>query len=353
MARDIIIGDIHGCFDELQRLLDALAVTADDRLISVGDLVDRGPRSPEVWEFFATRPNTVVLMGNHERKHVRGVLSDSQRIVQLQLGERYEAFVAWAAGLPYFLETPEAIVVHGGFECGVPLTEQREDVLAGTTSGSKVLEKLYPGRYWTDEYADAKPIVFGHHVVGDEVKIWNERVYGLDTGACHGGYLSALVLPDFTVHRVRAPHDYWQQQRDAWRIPVLERRGWPQRTRKVIARELSSLRGDDREGVAAFVERLEAWLEGLDALRPGIIEAAAQRLEQLRGEHDEGSLRKAIARESVASVLFASMAGQLEQQIEPMLSTPAAVLRTAQALGVPTGALEGFPEPLSPLPIVA
>jgi len=350
MARDIIIGDIHGCFDELQRLLADLAVTPADRLISVGDLVDRGPRSAEVWEFFAARPNTVVLMGNHERKHVRGVLSFSQEIVRLQLGDRYDAFVRWASALPYALETPDVLVVHGGFECGVPLSEQREDVLAGTTSGTKHLESLYPGRYWTDAYTGDKPIVFGHHVVGDEVKTWNDAAHGLDTGACHGGYLSALVLPGFEVHRVPAARDYWSEQQAAWQVPVLERRGWAQRSRRSIERELASLTPHRHDGVRAFAGRLRAWLDGLDALRPTLLHGASARLAELRAQHDPAALRRAIADEPMPAVLFAQLSEQLEAQLSALLPTPEAVLQAAAALGVDPGGLERFPDPLTPLP---
>lgn len=77
MKSHIVIGDIHGCFDELQELLAKVAATSSDVIVSVGDLVDRGPEPGRVVEFFRTTPNTVVLMGNHERKHVRGVFSSS------------------------------------------------------------------------------------------------------------------------------------------------------------------------------------------------------------------------------------------------------------------------------------
>lgn len=46
--RRIILGDVHGCHQELLALCDLLALTSDDVLISVGDLVDRGPESVEV-----------------------------------------------------------------------------------------------------------------------------------------------------------------------------------------------------------------------------------------------------------------------------------------------------------------
>ncbi len=224
MNRDIIIGDVHGCFDELHALLEAAHVTDEDRVISVGDFVDRGPDSVRVWEFLRDRPNTVTIMGNHERKHVRGVLSFSQEIVKVQFGQRYEAFVAWAAALPYVFETEHCIIVHGGFDPEIPLEAQREDVLSATTSGRKHLDRKLGGRDWASLYRGTKPIVFGHRVVGDTARHWNERAWAIDTGACHGGALTALVTPGFELVQVKAGRNHWARERRVWKQPVLEAR---------------------------------------------------------------------------------------------------------------------------------
>jgi serine/threonine protein phosphatase 1 len=103
--RTIIIGDIHGCFDELCALFDRVALSADDVVVSVGDLVDRGPKPGEVVRWFQDRAGAVVLMGNHERKHVRGVVSYAQEITRMQLAESYAPVVAWMHGLPYWYES--------------------------------------------------------------------------------------------------------------------------------------------------------------------------------------------------------------------------------------------------------
>jgi serine/threonine protein phosphatase 1 len=165
-------------------------------LLSVGDLVDRGPRPLEVIDLFRARP----LMGNHERKHVREVFSYAQQITRLQLGTRYAECVAWMRTLPYYYETPEVRVVHAAMVPGIPLAEQDEDVLAETTSGEHKLTAQLAGGYWHEHYHDAIPIVFGHHVVGRDGLVTANHVYGIDTGACHGGRLTALSVPDFTLY---------------------------------------------------------------------------------------------------------------------------------------------------------
>lgn len=66
--RTIIIGDIHGCYTELLELLTKINFSPEDILISVGDIVDRGPDSEKVVDFFKSTPNAYVVFGNHERK---------------------------------------------------------------------------------------------------------------------------------------------------------------------------------------------------------------------------------------------------------------------------------------------
>ena len=117
----LIIGDIHGCYAELLALLDVAGVGDDEVVVSVGDLVDRGPEPGAVVDFFRGRPGAVALCGNHERKHVRGVLSYSQQVTAAQLGDGYADAVAWMATLPYHLETEAVRVVHWGLYPGVPL----------------------------------------------------------------------------------------------------------------------------------------------------------------------------------------------------------------------------------------
>lgn len=338
MRRDIFIGDVHGCYDEFQQLLSELEVTPDDRLVSVGDLVDRGPDSVRLWTFFRDRPRSVVLMGNHERKHVRGVLSFSQEIVRLQFGAQYDAFRTWASTLPYFLETPEVIAVHGGYESGVPLAEQREDVLAGTTSGTRYLERRFDGTDWTEHVTGSRPVVFGHRIVGDEPVWFGDRALGLDTGACHGKYLSALVVPGFTVHRVKAARDHWVEERARWQVPVLRARDWSEMKWRKLERERATARRARGEGARAFRQELEAWIEAVDRLVPAVVEAAARHVAALEAAHEPGKpFKRAVAAHPSAAVLFASYAGTLDPpSLRAHLPNARALVRAAGSLGLPT-----------------
>ena len=140
----LVIGDIHGCFDELQALVDKAGLTEDDSIVSVGDCVDRGPGTPDVLRFFQEQLNAKLIMGNHERKHVRASrhevkLARSQKISRIQFGETYPDALAFMNTLPLYLELPDAWVVHGYFEPGLPLSQQRATVFCGTMGGDKYL----------------------------------------------------------------------------------------------------------------------------------------------------------------------------------------------------------------------
>src|SRR3984957_12787886 len=67
MGRTVIIGDVHGCRRELVELLDRVAFTAGDRLVSVGALIARGPDSLGVLDVIR-RTGAIVVRGNHEQK---------------------------------------------------------------------------------------------------------------------------------------------------------------------------------------------------------------------------------------------------------------------------------------------
>jgi serine/threonine protein phosphatase 1 len=259
VERTVIVGDIHGCYEELIELLDVARVRDEDLLVSVGDLVDRGPRPLEVVELFQSRPRSRVLMGNHERKHVREVFSYAQRITRLQLGARYAECVAWMKTLPYYYETPEIRVVHAAMVPGIPLAEQDEDVLAGTTSGEHKLGAQLASGYWHEHYRDAVPIVFGHHVVGRDALVTENHVYGIDTGACHGGRLTALSVPDFTLYAVNARADYWAIAKREWQLPVLQARPWLTMSWVDFDAEIARFRGSTQGVSHDYLAALDAW----------------------------------------------------------------------------------------------
>ena len=144
--KTIVIGDIHGCFDELQELLrKAISLysseTTDldffEKIISIGDLVDRGPKPLEVVHFFTTTPNAIAIMGNHEDKHIRIAKGElqanfSQIICKEQLKDHYDECISYFSSLPLYLQVHDFWLVHAGVVPETPLEEQpRKSLLRG------------------------------------------------------------------------------------------------------------------------------------------------------------------------------------------------------------------------------
>ncbi len=211
MKRKIIIGDIHGCYDELIELLEQIEAVEDDLIISVGDIVDRGPKTLQVFDYFQARKNVVVLMGNHERKHIFGPMSLAQKITRQALGKDYARIRVTMKLFPYYYEDNDIIVVHAALLPGVPLPEQKEEILCGTMGGMRQLKHLLNGEKWYETYDSHKPVVFGHKVMGKNPFVYQDTIFGIDTGACHGGWLTAIVVPGFKIYSVKARENYWSR----------------------------------------------------------------------------------------------------------------------------------------------
>jgi serine/threonine protein phosphatase 1 len=215
----LVIGDIHGCYEEFQSLLDKAGLTEDDSIISVGDCVDRGPNTPAVLRFFQKKSNAQLIMGNHERKHVRAdrhevKLALSQKISRIQFGETYPAALAFMSELPLYLDLPDALVVHGYLEPGLPLSQQRSTVLCGTMGGDNYLRAQYD-HPWYELYDGDKPLVVGHHDYSntDQPFIYQDRVFMLDTNCVTGKALTGVLLPSFKIISVHSRANYWSQVR--------------------------------------------------------------------------------------------------------------------------------------------
>jgi serine/threonine protein phosphatase 1 len=211
----LVIGDIHGCYHELQALLDKAGLADTDSIISIGDCVDRGPETPEVLRFFREHANTQLIMGNHERKHVRASrhevkLARSQQISKIQFGDTYPDALAFMSELPISLDLPQVILVHGYFEPGIPCEQQNPSVICGTMGGERHLQTHYD-RPWYELYDGGKPIVVGHknYTNNDRPFVYQDRVFGLDTSCVTGKSLTGLLLPAFRFVSVPSRSNYW------------------------------------------------------------------------------------------------------------------------------------------------
>ncbi len=332
MRRHIVIGDIHGCFAELQALLSQLAASPDDVIVSVGDLVDRGPEPAEVVRFFRARPNTVVLAGNHERKHVRGVLSYAQEITRLQLGAEYDEIVRWMGTLPYYLELDDAIVVHAALLPGVPLAEQKHEVLCGSTAGEHELKRQLGDRPWHELWDGDKPVIFGHHVV-EEPLIRPGKIYGIDTGACHGGRLTAVTLPDLGVHSVPARADHWTHAKRRWQADVLAARPWRELAWEDLDEQLARAGTTDEPRARAYAAALRRWRDALHARMLEVLDAIARETAAITSSgRDPAEQARA---HPLSKLMFQALGGRLDlRSLRRQCQTPRRLNELSAALGL-------------------
>ncbi|WP_435128205.1 metallophosphoesterase family protein [Halobaculum sp. D14] len=202
-----VVGDVHGCDGEVDRLLDALDVTDDDLVVFVGDLVRKGPDSKAVVDRVRAADNLLTVRGNNEEKLLRG---------EKRLPELTDDDLDWIASLPVAISwpgsggTPGTLVVHGGVDPRVPLDEHGIDDLQ--TTRSLVPGGSYGDRpYWWEEYGGPQRVFFGHTVLARPVV--REFAVGLDTGCVYGGDLTAY---DWRADRFRsvAPNGSAEERAD-------------------------------------------------------------------------------------------------------------------------------------------
>jgi diadenosine tetraphosphatase ApaH/serine/threonine PP2A family protein phosphatase len=197
MARTIVLGDIHGCFDELIDLLDQLKLHRDDRLIAVGDLIVKGPKNREVLDLFIGDKRFRSVVGNHDRiirQKLRGEpvrLSKEQRTVLRELEVQREKYAAYLRSLPFTIDLGRHLVVHAGLRPGVALDKQMAtDMTEIRTMGADPPNRR--GLPWYAVYRGPHTVVFGHWPARAPRRSAN--AIGLDTGCVYGGRLTAYVV---------------------------------------------------------------------------------------------------------------------------------------------------------------
>jgi serine/threonine protein phosphatase 1 len=220
-GRLIAIGDVHGCRDELAALLDRLAPTAADRIVLLGDLINRGPDGPGVIAL-ARACGAVSLLGNHELRLLDYRRRAQRAEAKARLRETDEATLAvlseedWAfmAAMPLTYEAPEyqTVLVHGGFLPGTPWKDQPAEVVCRIqvidTQGRPGKRGEMPGaKPWADLWTAPPFVVYGH-TSRPEIFARPGSV-GIDTACVFGGMLTAYVLPERRFIQVRARRAYF------------------------------------------------------------------------------------------------------------------------------------------------
>jgi protein phosphatase len=242
-----MIGDIHGCYDELLALLaklgygprpedGAYAHPAGRKAVFLGDLVDRGPKSPEVLRLamgMVAAGTALCVPGNHDVKLMRKLRGRDVHVghglaeTLAQLEAEPEPFRAEVAAFidslvgHYVLDDGKLVVAHAGMKQelqGRGSNRVREFALYGETTG-ETDEFGLPVRYnWAAEYRGRAMVVYGHTPV--PAPEWLNGTINIDTGCVFGGRLTALRYPERELVDVPALQVYAEPVRPFLAAPL-------------------------------------------------------------------------------------------------------------------------------------
>jgi protein phosphatase len=226
-----IVGDVHGCFEELRALVDALGYVdgvhpEGRRLVFVGDLVDRGPGVVEVLRFVMGLEGAIVVPGNHDSKLSRKLAGRDVQITHglaeslEQLSREPAEFVSSVQA--YLHGLVSHVVLDGGRLCvahaGMPERYQgrgsrrvREFALYGETTGETDEFGLPVRGAWAADYRGSACVVYGHTPV--ETPEWVNDTINIDTGCVFGGALTALRWPERSLVSVPAVREHYAPAR--------------------------------------------------------------------------------------------------------------------------------------------
>jgi diadenosine tetraphosphatase ApaH/serine/threonine PP2A family protein phosphatase len=231
--RTIIVGDIHGCIDELNELIKTLSYDKKtDRLILLGDLIDRGPDSVGVVQR-ARELDLECVMGNHDYKFLKWWKNSGSNADFYDRHPHYTKFsdadVNYISRMsPYIkLEEHNTVVVHAGLRAGISLANQKKDDLyylryidsnadfISLKKISKLGKEVTDAHFWTEFWKGPESIVYGHNVHSYESPLIEEvstgvNCYGIDTGCCFGGKLTALIMETKEIVQVKAKQTYYK-----------------------------------------------------------------------------------------------------------------------------------------------
>jgi len=216
-GRVIAIGDIHGCHAEFAELLGRLAPTRDDRLVLLGDLVNRGPDSLKVIDL-ARESGALSLLGNHELRLLNfrrtgdrdRLKEDDLRTIE-RLRPEHWAYLE-AMQLTHLVPEIETVLVHGGFVPGVPWQDQPASVV---TRVQVIDRDGRPRRRvecpdcpaWAELWKGPPFVVYGHTPRDEIYQLpWSVDI---DTACVAGGHLTACILPERRFVQVKARKKYY------------------------------------------------------------------------------------------------------------------------------------------------
>ena len=247
-----IIGDVHGCIEELWELLRVLGYSreTDDtishsegrRLVLLGDLADRGPHNAEAFRLamlWAERGQALYTPGNHcdklkrylqgrKRKLSQGLETTVVQVEEMEQSEpsfkeRLRRFIE-EAPLYLWLDQGRLVVAHGGIKedmIGRADGKVRTMVLYGDITGETNPDGTPVRLDWAKHYRREASIVYGHTPTA--VPRWRNNTANIDQGCVFGGWLTALRWPEREFVQVGAHHAYYTERTPSFLVRRVHR----------------------------------------------------------------------------------------------------------------------------------
>lgn len=211
MSRTIVVGDVHGCVRELEKLLEKVSFGPTDRLVLVGDVVAKGPESKRVVEL-ARELGALAVRGNHDeqvlrihRGRARTVKPHHKIVVDTLDDDDWR----WLGRLPVWMRIGKKhLIVHGGIVPGVALESQDPALLMNLRSikPSGAPSTKLDGTPWAASWKGPKTVIFGHDAVRGLQQY--PKAIGLDTGCVYGRELTCWIIEEQRFVSVKAAKAY-------------------------------------------------------------------------------------------------------------------------------------------------
>lgn len=231
--RYIFIGDMHGCYRELNLLLEAIGPGLEDEVFSTGDFLDRGD-CPELCLDLWIKNKYKAVLGNHDDRLIRWYRKENVTFAEgfIQTINKFkhnENLIEYLIELPYLINIEEinTVLVHAALNIN--------DTLKGNIDNQvKYKDILLRGRYvrrnnkkyeyiklgqdckgdvlWSEKWTGEQVVIYGHTpYIGSEIKK-DKYSFGIDNGCAYGGYLTGLIYDvdkGWSKVSIKALKKYW------------------------------------------------------------------------------------------------------------------------------------------------
>ena len=240
--RKIIIGDIHGCIDELKALINQLELNPNDRLFFIGDLINKGPDSVGVVQYLYALSKTYsisLILGNHEEKFLRYMQhkqTNSKALATMKITPDFELLAQnlktdeidflKQSYYTFNIKEQNILLLHGGItgNCILNLSTNYQyqthtskqfkglDLITKTRhldiSGKFVSlgQENEHTQFWAETY-DGKygKVIFGHNTFMQSMPKYFQNAIGIDMGCVYGQHLLALIISNNKIEYISIP----------------------------------------------------------------------------------------------------------------------------------------------------